>query len=182
MATLPGAWHYRVSAGTGRPGVSVLWLGEMESLICNLYLSRAAHKIVQICPWDTLACCWDVKQPTNKQQLLAYEPWIFSLCVRCSAPSCWTNMAAWYAVVYHHVESCFTVAELVTRKLRTPRRRSHKKEKRMKKGITFHLLRSIVKFVSPVFPSLKMDFTLNRTHYKAKYQCSHSRLFVPAYL
>ena len=21
----------------------------------------------QICPWDTLACCWDVKQPTNKQ-------------------------------------------------------------------------------------------------------------------
>ena len=23
VATLPGAWHYRVSAGTGRPGVSV---------------------------------------------------------------------------------------------------------------------------------------------------------------
>ena len=22
---------------------------------------------VQIRPWDTLACCWDVKQPTNKQ-------------------------------------------------------------------------------------------------------------------
>ena len=22
--TLPGAWHYRVSAGTGRPGVSIL--------------------------------------------------------------------------------------------------------------------------------------------------------------
>ena len=22
VATLPGAWHYRVSAGTGRPGVS----------------------------------------------------------------------------------------------------------------------------------------------------------------
>ena len=21
----------------------------------------------QIRPWDTLACCWDVKQPTNKQ-------------------------------------------------------------------------------------------------------------------
>ena len=20
----------------------------------------------QICPWDTLACCWDVEQPTNK--------------------------------------------------------------------------------------------------------------------
>ena len=32
-ATLPGAWRYRVSAGTGRPGVSILRLGETESLI-----------------------------------------------------------------------------------------------------------------------------------------------------
>ena len=24
VATLPGAWHYMVSAGTGRPGVSIL--------------------------------------------------------------------------------------------------------------------------------------------------------------
>ena len=24
VATLPGAWHYRASAGTGRPGVSIL--------------------------------------------------------------------------------------------------------------------------------------------------------------
>ena len=24
LATLPGAWHYRVSARTGRPGVSIL--------------------------------------------------------------------------------------------------------------------------------------------------------------
>ena len=44
VATLPGAWHYRVSAGTGRHGVSILWLGEMESLICNFYLSVAARK------------------------------------------------------------------------------------------------------------------------------------------
>ena len=46
VATLPGAWCYRVSAGTGRPGVRILWLGEMESLICNFYLKVAAHKIV----------------------------------------------------------------------------------------------------------------------------------------
>ena len=46
VATLPGTWRYRVSAGTGRPGVSILWLGEVESLICNFYLSVAAHKIV----------------------------------------------------------------------------------------------------------------------------------------
>ena len=46
VTTLPGAWHYRVSAGTGRPGVSILWLGEVESWICNFYLSVAACKIV----------------------------------------------------------------------------------------------------------------------------------------
>ena len=46
VATLPGAWPFRVSAGTGRHGVSILWLGEIESLICNVYLSVAARKIV----------------------------------------------------------------------------------------------------------------------------------------
>ena len=46
VATLPGAWHYRVSTGTGRPSVSILWLGKMESLICSFYLSAAARKIV----------------------------------------------------------------------------------------------------------------------------------------
>ena len=66
VTTLPGAWHYRVSGGTGRPGVSILWLGEVESLICSFCISVAAHKMVQICLWDALACCWDIKQPTNK--------------------------------------------------------------------------------------------------------------------
>ena len=37
--TLLGAWWYRVSAGTGWLGVSILSLGEVESLICNFYLS-----------------------------------------------------------------------------------------------------------------------------------------------
>ena len=46
VATLPGAWRYRVSTGIGRPGVSILWLGEVERLICNFYLSVAARKIV----------------------------------------------------------------------------------------------------------------------------------------
>ena len=31
VAPLPGAWCYRVSPGIGRPGVSILLLGEMES-------------------------------------------------------------------------------------------------------------------------------------------------------
>ena len=46
VATLPGAWRYRVSAWTGWPGVSILSLGEMESLICNFYLNVAARKTV----------------------------------------------------------------------------------------------------------------------------------------
>ena len=46
VATQPGAWRYRVSAGTGRPGVSIPWLGEVERLICNFYLSTAARRIV----------------------------------------------------------------------------------------------------------------------------------------
>ena len=66
MATLPGAWHYWVGAGTGRPGVSILWLGEAESWICNFYLMQLSE---QIRPWDTLTCCWDVKQPTNELPL-----------------------------------------------------------------------------------------------------------------
>ena len=74
VATLPGAWRYGVSAGTGRPGVSILWLGEMESVICSFYLSVAARKIVCADPSlrYLLACCWDVKQPTNKQTVLSW--------------------------------------------------------------------------------------------------------------
>ena len=46
VATLPGAWRYRVSTGTGRPGVSILWLGEVERWIWNFHRSVAAGKIV----------------------------------------------------------------------------------------------------------------------------------------
>ena len=87
VATLPGAWRYGVSAGTGWPGVSILWLGEVESCICNFYLSVAAGKIVCADPtWDTLACCWDVKQPTNKATNLFSLSLSFFLSV--CVPSC----------------------------------------------------------------------------------------------
>ena len=46
VATLPGAWRYRVSAGTGWPGDSILYVGEVESLICNFYLRLAERKLV----------------------------------------------------------------------------------------------------------------------------------------
>ena len=47
MATLPGAWHYRVNAGTSWPGVSILRPGGIGSLICYVYLSVAARRIVR---------------------------------------------------------------------------------------------------------------------------------------
>ena len=50
VATLPGAWHHRVSAGTGWPGACILRLGEVGSLICNLCLSVAARTVVCIDP------------------------------------------------------------------------------------------------------------------------------------
>ena len=50
VAILPGAWRYRVSARTGRPSVSILLLGEVESWICNLYLRVVAGKIVYADP------------------------------------------------------------------------------------------------------------------------------------
>ena len=46
VVTLPGAWRHRVSHETGRPSVSILWLGEVESWICNFYLSVAACTLV----------------------------------------------------------------------------------------------------------------------------------------
>ena len=50
VATLPGAWRHRVRAGTGRPGVNILSLGEVESWICKFFLSVAARKIVRADP------------------------------------------------------------------------------------------------------------------------------------
>ena len=86
MGTLPGAWRYRVSVGRGLLSVNIQWLGEIESLIWNSYLSVAACTIrqkvwsaaftlvwqhVQVCeqirPWDTLPCCWDVNQATKNK-------------------------------------------------------------------------------------------------------------------
>ena len=48
VATMPGAWRHRVSSGTGRPGVSILRLGEMDSLICTFHISVAARIVCLI--------------------------------------------------------------------------------------------------------------------------------------
>ena len=51
VAALPGAWRYRVSAGTGRPGVSVLWQGEVASSSFDFCLSVAARAVVRADPF-----------------------------------------------------------------------------------------------------------------------------------
>ena len=43
VATLQGAWNYRVGVGTGWPCVCILCLGETESFSCNSYFSEAEH-------------------------------------------------------------------------------------------------------------------------------------------
>ena len=43
---LPGDLHYGISARTGGPGVGILSLGEVGSLIYNFYLSLAPRQIV----------------------------------------------------------------------------------------------------------------------------------------
>ena len=72
MATLPGAWHYRVSAGTGWPGVSILWLGEVERWICNLSLSVAARKIVWADPSLRYTSLLLGRSAANKQTNLPF--------------------------------------------------------------------------------------------------------------
>ena len=46
VAALPIAWCYMVSAGVGWPGIRTLWLGKLNILICNIYLTVAARKRV----------------------------------------------------------------------------------------------------------------------------------------
>ena len=68
-ATLPDSWHYKLSAGTGLPGVSIPWLGEIVSLICNFHLSVGGSKIVWKDPsliyTSTLLGRWAANQQAN---------------------------------------------------------------------------------------------------------------------
>ena len=98
VATLPGAWQYRVSAGTGWSSVSILWLSEMESLICNFYLSLAERQTV----WADLSLrytsiCWDVKQPTNNNNPLPVRGVIFwGVCLHFRTPGLWQTLRCFH--------------------------------------------------------------------------------------
>ena len=67
VATLWGSWCDRINARTGLPGVSILWLGEIESLISNFFVSVSAPvsiKATQSLRYDLLGCKAS-KQATN---------------------------------------------------------------------------------------------------------------------
>ena len=78
VATLPGAWRCGVSIGTGWPGVSILGLGEVESLICTFCLRVAARTIVFAHPSLRYASMLLGREATNQQTNLASA---VSLCV-----------------------------------------------------------------------------------------------------
>ena len=68
VATPQGTWRYRVRLGLVGP-VSVYcdWVKWKVSSATCISVWQHVQLSEQISPWDTLACCWDVKQPTNNQ-------------------------------------------------------------------------------------------------------------------
>ena len=83
VATLPGAWRYGVSIGTGWPGVSILELGEVASLTCNFHPSVAACTILSadlsLRYLSMLLRCYATKK---QQPLISCELGIPSVVVR----------------------------------------------------------------------------------------------------
>ena len=81
VAALLGAWRERVSGGSGWVGISRLWLGEVDNLICNVYV--AARKLVWADPspryTSMLLGHWTGKQATNS----------FSTPKLCEYLTCW---------------------------------------------------------------------------------------------
>ena len=41
------------------------WVRQKVKSATSILMWEYIHLSKQICPWDTLACCWDTKQPTN---------------------------------------------------------------------------------------------------------------------
>ena len=61
---LQRTWHYKVNARTGWCSVSVLWLSDIESSICNFCHSVAAHK--NVTNLSLIHTCLGVKQATKE--------------------------------------------------------------------------------------------------------------------
>ena len=119
----PASWRYRFSTATGRPSVTILWLGEVESLICNFLVWQHLQLCEQIRPWDKQVYCWDVKQPTNKLETVCGtkrqsppghhlqasfrvsssqvpSSWICSRCSRCKEGCAWNKYTVHLGIGY----------------------------------------------------------------------------------
>ena len=74
---LVGTWHRRVarhcriSAGTCSPGVNILWLGEIESVMGYICLSVAANETVYAGP---RFLCWDFSRSSHTSDLKIGSP------------------------------------------------------------------------------------------------------------
>ena len=104
-------WRYKVSAGTGWPGVSILWLGAVESLICNFCRSIATHILVWADPSlrysSLLLGCLASNQPTAVN--LGTDPitlgavcWLVAICLCVIA----TDLLRQLYMVPHWERSC----------------------------------------------------------------------------
>ena len=68
VATLPSTWHTGSALGlVGLVSVYCDWVRWKVWSATSISVWQHVKLSEQIRPWDTLACCWDVKQPTNKQ-------------------------------------------------------------------------------------------------------------------
>ena len=76
LATLPGVWRNGVSVGTGRPRVSILWLGEVVGSATSTSVGQHVHLSEQIRPWDVAGTLSDypTNQPLPALRLLWWLP------------------------------------------------------------------------------------------------------------
>ena len=72
VASLLHAWGQKISARTGWPGVTTLWLGEVASCISCFCRSVVACKFApsRSVPEAHAACCWVGKQAGNDSSSL----------------------------------------------------------------------------------------------------------------
>ena len=72
VAAVSGLWCWRASAWTGWHSVSILWLDELESLICNVCLSVTAHTPVWADPSLRYSSILLGYKTTNKESVFVY--------------------------------------------------------------------------------------------------------------
>ena len=108
------AGRWRINAGTGWPGVSMLWLGEIESLIRDFYLSVAARPTV----WADLSLRYTTmllgRSATDQQTKLH---WVFMQQgprVVTASDADWQSNGVQTGPQHCHVDSCHCLCSTFT--------------------------------------------------------------------